>query len=204
MQFMFMTLIAVVTVFVITALIRTIKWRKRDETSLFDGKAFDVVSRSVRLSEQQERKDWRLKFWFLLVISVLISGGWIALLITGAEVSYGQLFLILWLPVYSLLTIKIPMLRLMQDAIVVDERRIPFEKIKAIQAEPLTIGHEMHGMFSGSGEYIGIIIYHQGKLIKKAGFCVHQDDYESFKQAYNSVHDNAPWKEDGAWEEAGV
>lgn len=204
MQLIFMTLIMIVTVFVIVAWIRTIQSRKYDEAVVLNGEEINAVSRSVKLSEKQFKKDRRIKCWFLLVISVLLTGSFIALLITGAAVSYGQLFLFLWIPVYALLMIKIPMLRLKNDAMVVDERRIPFEKMKAIQAEPLTIGDEMHGMFSGSGDYIGITIHHRGKLTKKATFCVHQDDYEMFKQIYSSVHEHPPWQESGQWEEVGV
>ena len=204
MQFIFMTLIALVTVFVIAALIRTIQSRKHDEAVVLNGEEINAVSRSVKLSEKQFNKDRRIKCWFLLVISVVLTGSFIALLITGAAVSYSQLFLFLWIPVYALLMIKIPMVHLKNDAIVVDERRFPFEKMKAIQAEPLTIGHEMHGMFEGSGDYIGITIQPKGKLTKKEAFCIHQDDYEMFKQICSSVHDDLPWQESGQWEEVGV
>lgn len=201
MEILLFLLVGIVTLFVATALIQTIRKERPDETVVIDGMELNIVSRGMKLSPDQRKKDRRIKIGFLGAGLVLLTGTLTAFLLTDVTPTFSSLFFLVWLPVYALLIIKVPMLRLTRDAWVIDERTIPFEAIQRIEAEPVSIGHEMRGMFDESWAYVAISIHPRKKREKKAVFCVHQDDYEQLKNIARSQSGDYPWEETGTWPE---
>ncbi|ADH97897.1 hypothetical protein [Salisediminibacterium selenitireducens] len=200
MHILLILLVGIVTLFVAAALIQTIRRRRPDEAVVLDGLKLNIVSRGMKLSPAQVKKDGRLKVGFLGAGLVILTGTLVATLITGMTLTLSSIFLLIWLPVYSLLVIKVPMLLLTREAWVVDERRFPFEAIKCIEAEPVSVGHEMRGMFDESWAYVAVTIHPRKKWSKKALFCVHQDDYEQLKDIARSQSRDYPWEETGTWQ----
>lgn len=201
MESLYMVLVAAVACLVAAALIQTVRRERPDETVVIDGMELNIVSRGMKLSPDQLKKDRRIKLGFLGAGLVLLTGTLTASLVTGMTPGFSSLFFLVWLPVYALLIIKVPMLRLTRDAWVVNERTIPFDAIQRIEAEPVSIGHEMRGMFDESWAYVAITIHPDKKWSKKETFCVHQDDYQRLKDVARSLNGDYPWEETGSWPE---